>query len=186
MRRDTGVQETNVQRLTGWVWGGLAMVAVSVLAACGGPSGSESEGPTGVQVGDRAAGFTVTTPAGESIALDDYRGSVILLNFWATWCGPCREEMPAFQAAYEARKDDGLVVLAVNYQQKAADVTPFVEELGLTFPVALDPSLKVATLYRVRGLPMSLVIDREGLVRVRHVGHISQDLLNQVLQDHLP
>jgi cytochrome c biogenesis protein CcmG/thiol:disulfide interchange protein DsbE len=186
MRRDTSEQESNVQRVSGWVSVGLALAVASVLAACGGPSGSESEGPTGVQVGDRAAGFTVTTPAGDSIALDDYRGSVILLNFWATWCGPCREEMPAFQAAYEARQDDGLVVLAVNYQQQVEDVTPFVEELALTFPVVLDPSLKVATLYRVRGLPMSLIIDREGFVRVRHVGHMSQDLLTQVLQDHLP
>jgi peroxiredoxin len=172
--------------VTGWLWVGLAWVLVFVLAACGGASGSGAEGPTGVQVGDRATGFTVKTPAGGSIVLEDYRGSVVLLNFWATWCGPCREEMPTFQAAYEARKDDGLVVLAINYQQKAEDVTPFVEELGLTFPIALDPSLEVATRYRVRGLPMSLLIDREGVVRVRHVGHMSQAALDQVLQDHLP
>jgi cytochrome c biogenesis protein CcmG/thiol:disulfide interchange protein DsbE len=161
---------------------GLGVFLLLLFGACSGAA-DQDRGPTGVQVGDRAAGFTLSTLAGDDISLGDYQGSVVLINFWATWCEPCRQEMPDFQDAYKAASGDGLVVLGVNYQQKAVDVVPFVEELGLTFPVLLDPAVEVGRLYRVRGLPMTVIVDREGIVRVRHVGYLPAELLRQYLED---
>jgi peroxiredoxin len=180
MRRERGTRVRRTATTLALVW------ALAVLAAgCGGANPGSGEG-TGVQIGDQAADFRLATLDGDEIALSDFRGSVVLVNFWATWCGPCRSEMPAFQGAYEARAEDGLVVLAVNYQQKAEEVRPFVEELGLTFPVVLDPSLRVARLYQVRGLPSSMIVDPDGVVRVRHIGEMTPDMLQRYLLDYLP
>ena len=108
--------------------------------------------------------FEVPTPEGGKLALADFRGRVVLLNFWATWCGPCKEEMPAMERLYQKFRQEGLVVLAVSNDSEgsARSVGRFVKESGFTFPVGLDPGLRVASLYGVRVLPASLIIDRKG------------------------
>ena len=108
--------------------------------------------------------FEVSTPEGGKLSLADYRGRVVLLNFWATWCEPCKEEMPAMERLYQKHRGQGLIVLAVSNDSEGSTqrVARFVKESGFTFPVGLDPRLKVANLYRVRVLPSSLVIDRKG------------------------
>lgn len=97
-------------------------------------------------------------------SLHAYKGDVILLNFWASWCVPCREEMPAMQEAYEELKDEGFVVLAVNQRESQSVVRDFVEEHGLTFPILLDPDGRVGSTYGARGLPLSYVVNRNGVV----------------------
>ncbi|MEO0565890.1 MAG: cytochrome c biogenesis protein/redoxin, partial [Chloroflexota bacterium] len=92
----------------------------------------------GLSVGQIAPDFTTTTPDGDAISLSDYRGDIVLLNFWATWCGPCRIEMPEFQEAYDTHREDGFTILAVNNQESPEQVIPFVEQLELTFPIAMD------------------------------------------------
>jgi peroxiredoxin len=108
--------------------------------------------------------FEVPTPEGGKISLGDFRGRVVLLNFWATWCGPCKDEMPAMERLYQKHRAQGLVVLALSNDSEGSTerVARFIKESGFTFPVGLDPQLRVASLYRVRVLPSSLVIDRKG------------------------
>jgi thiol-disulfide isomerase/thioredoxin len=108
--------------------------------------------------------FTVPTPAGQSLSLTDFKGRVILLNFWATWCPPCREEMPSMERLYQRYRDRGFTVLALSIDRNLAAVPPFVEEFRLTFPIGLDSKTAVAELYRVRALPTTIVIDRAGQV----------------------
>ena len=108
--------------------------------------------------------FEVPTPEGGKLTLADFRGRVVLLNFWATWCGPCKEEMPAMERLYQKHRGHGLVVVALSNDSEGSTqrVARFIKESGFTFPVGLDPRLKVASLYGVRVLPSSLVIDRKG------------------------
>lgn len=115
--------------------------------------------------------FTLPTLSGASVRLSDLRGKVVLVNFWATWCLPCRMEMPTIEAFYQRYKDQGLAVLAVNLDVlSTAGVEAFVKEVGVTFPIILDPSWATARAYRVVGLPTTYLIDRAGNVVVREVG----------------
>jgi peroxiredoxin len=131
--------------------------------------------------GALAPDFVLEDLTGEEIRLSDLRGQPILINFWATWCGPCRLEMPAFQARYEKFKDDGLVVLAVNFDEPASAVEAFREELDLTFPLLLDPGAVVQMLYRMRGYPASYFIDADGVVQVQHLGVMTEGQLDDNL-----
>jgi peroxiredoxin len=109
------------------------------------------------------ADFTLTDLQGKSWHLADLRGKVVLVNFWATWCPPCRKEMPDLQALYDKFKDQGFVVLAIS-DEDAAKVKPFITERKIGYPVVLDPGRKVNTLYEVAGIPKSFVYDREGKI----------------------
>ena len=107
--------------------------------------------------------FALTDLLGETHHLSDYRGKAVFLNFWATWCPPCRSEMPSIERAYRALKGRGLVVVAVSLDSDARSVVErFVKELALTFPILLDPQGTSAQAYRLPGLPVSLLIDRKG------------------------
>jgi thiol-disulfide isomerase/thioredoxin len=99
---------------------------------------------------------------GGLVRLQDYRGRVVLLNFWATWCAPCREEMPALQALAHDLDRQGLVLLAVNYQEGAEAVRQFARETGFALPVLLDTDGALTRQYRVTALPTSVLIDRRG------------------------
>jgi peroxiredoxin len=109
--------------------------------------------------------FTVPTPGGPSLALADLRGRVVLLNFWATWCVPCREEMPAMERLYQRFKDRGLIVLAISVDAAGSSaVVPFARKFGLTYPIGLDPKMALARQYGVRGFPASFLLDPTGAV----------------------
>jgi peroxiredoxin len=107
------------------------------------------------------ADFTLTDLEGESWHLQDLRGKVVLVNFWATWCPPCRKEMPDLQALFDKYKGQGFVVLSIS-DEEAAKVKPFIEQQNITYPVMLDPGGKVHALYQVDGIPKSFVYDRDG------------------------
>jgi peroxiredoxin/Cu/Ag efflux protein CusF len=126
-----------------------------------------------------APDFTLLTLSGAPIRLSDLRGKVVLLNFWVTWCGSCRAEMPTIDALYRRYKNRGLEVLAVNLDAATTSkVQAFVGELGVTFRVGLDPSSSIARTYRVAGLPTTYLIDRVGNVVVQEVG--ARDWLDAV------
>jgi peroxiredoxin len=116
-------------------------------------------------LGSPAPGFQLTSLTGVEGSLDQYRGKVVLLNFWATWCKPCTKEMPAMQAAYDALRNQGFVVLAINELEDVKKVREHIAEYQHTFEVLLDPENQVANQYGVVGLPVSIFIDKTGHVR---------------------
>jgi thiol-disulfide isomerase/thioredoxin len=119
----------------------------------------------------QAPDITLPTLSGAFIHLADVRGKVVLLNFWATWCVPCRTEMPTLEELYQRYRDRGLEVVAVNLDMLSTPgVEAFVKEVGVTFPIVLDPSWATARAYRVVGVPTTYLIDRAGNVVVREVG----------------
>ncbi len=143
--------------------------------------------PTGLEIGQRAPDFTTQTVDGDTVSLSDYRGKVVLLNFWATWCGPCREEIPGFQTLYNLH-DPNFVVLAVNYQESADTITDFADDLGVTFPLLLDEDGAInGDVYgaRVRGYPTSFLIDQRGVIAAYYVGEMNFSMLTQDLKDTL-
>ena len=114
--------------------------------------------------------FSLPDLAGKKVQLKALRGSLVFLNFFATWCEPCREEMPGMERLFRAHKDKGFVVLAVNMQESAKTVRPFVQELKLSFPIALDAEGTVSRDYGVRALPVSFLIGRDGRILWRAIG----------------
>jgi len=130
-----------------------------------------------------APSFTLQNLDGESVSLEDYRGQVVLLNFWATWCTTCNTEFPVIQAEYSRLEDQGFVVLAVNYDEPQSLVQAYVEEMSLTMPVLLDPGARTVSQYRVRGFPTSFIIDADGVIRAIHIGLLTEDNLKQYLEE---
>lgn len=135
--------------------------------------GGNSSNPN---VGQLAPDFTLTDLEGEPVKLSDLRGRAVLLNFWASWCPPCRAEMPDLQEAHE-KYSDGIRILAVNIQEDKEAVKNFVQEFGLTFTVLLDSDGSVARTYRIAAIPTSFFIDRNGIIRLRWVGALSKQAL---------
>jgi len=133
-----------------------------------------------VQVNFAAPALTLTDTQGVERSLADYRGQVVLVNLWATWCPPCKEEMPAFQAYYTRHIDDGFVIIAINDGDPEPDVLQFVKDYELTFPIWLDPTyIATEQAFKTLNLPSSFVIDRDGTVRLMWVGGISRKMLDK-------
>ncbi len=136
----------------------------------------------GLAQGSPAPDFQLSRAEGGSIRLQDYRGKVVLLNFWATWCLPCRSEMPLIQTAYEQLAGQGFIALGVNFDEPAEVVTAFADELQLDFPLLLDPGGEVQRLYRVVGYPTSVILDREGRITAYHIGILAKSQLDLYLE----
>jgi peroxiredoxin len=162
---------------------GTLVLVASLVAACSGAGAGE---PQGINKGNRARDFTLETLDGDAVSLEDHRGSVVLINFWATWCPPCRAEIPDIQAIYDERQGDGFVVLGVNVEETRDQVEPFVGEFNITYPVLLDESGRLLKMYRATGLPMSVIVDQEGVIHARHVGYLSAAQLESYLAELLP
>jgi thiol-disulfide isomerase/thioredoxin len=129
------------------------------------------------QEGSAAPDFVLTTLDGGEARLSDFGGKVVLINFWATWCGPCREEMPLFEEAQQQFGTENLVILAVNVQESPGTVRPFVERLALTYPIVMDTKGSVARRYQVRSYPTTYFIGRDGRVEGRRVGAYTRSIL---------
>lgn len=136
----------------------------------------------GVEVGLPAPAFNLESLDGEPIALSDHLGDVVVVNFWATWCPPCRAEMPGIEQVYKAHKNDGVVVLAINGQEERALVKSFIDEKGFTFPILLDESAQALRAYDARSFPMTIVVDREGIVRYKQIGPITPTQLETLIE----
>lgn len=118
-----------------------------------------------------APDFTLRTARGGNLRLQEQRGRVVMVNFWATWCGPCRQEMPHLNRLYEKYRNSGFVLLGVNVDEDAGKAIGLADKLGLSFPVLLDAEKKVSRLYDLSDMPSTLVIDRNGRVRYLHRGY---------------
>lgn len=117
--------------------------------------------------------------------LDEYQGQVVVLNFWATWCEPCRVEMPDLEVVYQEYRQQGVVVLAVNMSESSADIADFVKELGLTFPILRDSKQEAMERYNVKMLPTTYFIDRQGNVRHRRVGSMTKSAMREQIESLL-
>jgi peroxiredoxin len=131
-----------------------------------------------------AEDFALGTPDGKTFKLSEHRGKVVFVNFWATWCPPCREEMPAMEKLWRRYQDKGLVVVAVSVDRDPLVVRPFVKEKRFTFPVVLDPKMETAHAYGVRALPASFFVDRKGYMSLLALGPRAWDgeAANQVVE----
>lgn len=139
-------------------------------------------------VGQPAPDFTLKTLDGEQVGLSQFRGRPVLINFWASWCSPCRLEMPDLVRTYETHKKDGFVVLAINltFQDSIEGAQRFADEFSMSFPVLLDETGEVTTdLYQLRGLPMSVFVDREGLVNRMYLGLMTGRQINEFVGEIL-
>ena len=145
----------------------LLLGAVWIGASARLPGGSASPGIEAPQHGFLAPDFELQTLNGETVRLSDLRGQAVMLNFWATWCAPCRAEMPAMQRIYEEYEAQGFVVLAVNttYNDSMAKAAEFAREYGLSFPILLDTDSKVSQLYYLQATPTTFFIDPEGVIQ---------------------
>jgi peroxiredoxin len=144
---------------------GLALVGLVVALFW---MGEPVEPPLGR--GDPAPAFDLPRLDGGRIALRDLRGGVALVNFWATWCKPCEDEMPAMQRLYETLAPEGFEMVAISVDESAEDVEAFRERLGVGFPILLDPDQSVSRRYQTTGFPESLLVDRDGRIIERYVG----------------
>ncbi len=131
--------------------------------------------------GSIAPDFELQNLDGEEVQLSDFRGQPVLINLWATWCGPCRLEMPAIQDRFELYKEEGFVVLAVDFDEPKSVVKEFRDELDLTFEILLDPGASVQNLYRNRNYPSSFFVDETGVIQVHHIGVMTEAQLDENL-----
>ena len=174
------------------IWIGISIFILTVgafwiwLSAV--ESGSTTQGhiPSPRQ-GFLAPDFSLSTLGGDPITLSQLRGKPVLINFWASWCPPCRTEMPAIQNVYDEFKDQGFVVLAVNttYQDNLGDATTFAQNRKLTFPILLDQAGDAANLYEVRALPSTYFIDADGIIQEVVVGGPMSETLLQIRSEQL-
>jgi peroxiredoxin len=133
-------------------------------------------------IGQPAPDFELRALDGNVVKVSDLRGNVVWINFWASWCRPCRQELPDIQALYDEKRHGGLVVLAVNYEDSADVAREYASDLGMTMPVLLDSGGDVYDQYRLQGLPDSFFIDREGNLATLHFGFLNEDKMRQRLE----
>ncbi|MEB3102427.1 peroxiredoxin family protein [Ferviditalea candida] len=138
----------------------------------------------GLNAGNIAPNFKLSKLDGEAVSLSDLKGKKVILNFWATWCPPCQMEMPHMEKIYKEYEKQGVVVLGVNLtftEQDPAKVPVFVQDYGLSFPIALDKKGEVSDLYAVVGYPTTYIIDSRGVISKRYQGAINYDIMRSAL-----
>ena len=159
---------------------GLLLIATSAYFIWRKPTPQAEFVTVPAKVRFSAPELTLSDTQGVSGSLADYRGQVVLVNLWATWCPPCKEEMPTLQAFYDKYKEDGFVIIAINDGDPTADVLQFVKDYKLTFPVWLDPTyIATEEAFHAPNLPTSFVIDRDGTIQLTWVGGISYSVLEK-------
>jgi cytochrome c biogenesis protein CcmG, thiol:disulfide interchange protein DsbE len=174
------------QRITFYVL--LLIAGASWILLSADPGASTQNTTAAPQAGFAAPDFTLKTPDGETYTLSDLKGQAVLVNMWATWCPPCRAEMPAMEKVYNEYKDQGFIVLAVNntFQDNPLEIVPFATQYNLTFPILLDETGETSRAYQVRSLPSSYFINRYGVItEVVIGGPMSETLLRTRIEEAL-
>lgn len=139
----------------------------------------EKQAEQGVDVGKMALDFELKNMEGELVKLSDFRGQKVFLNFWATWCPPCRAEMPDMQQIHEDFEE--VAIIAVNIQESPEQVQDFFNEKGLTFLALFDRQGSIAEQYRVTGIPTSIIVDEDGMITERIMGMVHYDRIKELL-----
>lgn len=141
---------------------------------------------TGVQKGNAAPDFELTTLNGDRVKLSDFKGKKVILNFWATWCPPCKAEMPHMQNFYEKNKDNGIEIVAVNLtsvDKGQAAIESFVKEYGLTFQIPLDEDGDIGEIYQTFSIPTSYILDSNGIITNKIIGPMDEETMNNLTKD---
>ncbi|WP_050182236.1 redoxin domain-containing protein [Domibacillus robiginosus] len=136
---------------------------------------------TGIAKGEKAPDFTVKTMEGKEVKLSDYEGKKVFLNFWATWCPPCKAEMPHMQSFYDGEPEN-VEILAVNIEESSTTVSEFAEEYGLTFPILMDEDGTITETYQVYTIPTTYVLNEEGIVHQKIVGPMDKSMMINLLK----
>ena len=162
----------------------VVLILGLLLSGCGSTSGPSDGGTstTGTNVGDMAPDFQLQSLGGQSYSLSDLLGQPVMLNFWASWCGPCVHEMPYIQQIYDEWSGAGLVLLAINYGESSSEVRTFIESRGYSFPVLLDTSSGTGQEYRIMGIPTTFFIDGHGVIQDKVVGSFPN---KEAIEEHL-
>lgn len=162
----------------------MTLVALCTVAIVQAIEKEQMDRMPGLKIGTEAPDFTLETLNGDIVSLSDYRGKKVLLNFWATWCEPCKAEMPEMQKYYDEHKDGNMEILAVNIDP-LNNVKGFVEELGLTFPILLDPIKTkgdaVNEIYQTLVIPTTYIIDEEGKIEAKYTSTMTLDVIEDLM-----
>ena len=171
--------------IPGWVWSMLAGMLIGTALVGVGVFGASKPAPqwaTSEMAGDEAPAFSLRTPDGETFRLEEHRGEVVILNFWATWCPPCRVEMPSFADLQDSFRDEGVQFVGIAVDRDgAAAVRPFVEEEGINFPQIANPSV-AARHFPGEAVPRTYLIDKRGRIRYEHSGVMLKWALDDALE----
>lgn len=141
----------------------LKLIAILIVGGITSASSGEANGP--------APAFTLASISGQTASLNQYKGQVIMVNFWATWCGPCQQEMPLLDQMYKKFKPTGFTLLGVNVDKDVPTVKDLLTRKPVTFPILLDPTNQVSKAYHVNDMPSTVIIDRKGDIRYVHRGY---------------
>ncbi|GEL04014.1 peroxiredoxin [Rummeliibacillus stabekisii] len=139
-----------------------------------------------LKVGDDAPNFSLVDLNGKTHKLSDYKGQGVLLNFWGTWCKPCKKEMPAINDQYKEFKDQGIQILGINIAQSELEVTSFTDKLGVEFPIVIDKTRSVMRAYNVDPLPATILINKDGKIENIITGEMKEKEINQYLNSIKP
>ncbi len=171
---------------------GIAVLLLSLSLACAASSflPEQNDSATDEQEhtsanGEMAPNFTLMTPGGDEVELNEFQGRPVVLNFWTSWCGPCRMEMPDFQEVHQTYSEAGLVILGVNVEETSGTVTNYADELGLTFTLLLDSKGSVSESYQIRAFPTTFFLDTSGVIRHVQVGTMAKADIEHALSAHL-
>ena len=143
----------------------------------------------GDEVSGPAPDFTLKSNSGKNLRLSDMKGNVVLINFWASWCGPCRQEMPKLDALFQKYERLGFTIYGVNVDKEPAKAQTLLKDIPVTFPILFDPDGTVSELYKVRAMPTTMIVDRAGNRRYLHLGYkageeeIYQDYVKKLLRE---
>ena len=148
----------------------VILSVTTIVGGCGPSTNPAANVTEGINTGNRAIDFQLPTMDGKTVKLSDYRGNPVLLNFWATWCGPCRYEMPFLQQIYDSYTSQGLVMLAVDVGENSTTIQNFMTSLNLTLPVPLDANGAVSKEYSITGIPTTFMVDKDGIIRFKIIG----------------
>ncbi|MCC6175999.1 MAG: TlpA family protein disulfide reductase [Chloroflexi bacterium] len=184
---DEDVVIRRLRRTRALLWAAVGVMVVGWLFLAGGLDSIRSlvapapSAPVSADIGQPAPPLTLPLAGGGDVDLASYRGQVVLVNFWATWCPPCKAEMPDLERVYQRHRDRGFAVLAVDLQEKDEDVLAFLREMQVSYPSAIDRTGEAARAWRATGLPTSFLIDRDGIIRDVRLGAYTESTIEERL-----